>query len=84
MPGPGYTADRCLIPRALGPTGPSLGAPSGVRVVAQARWARGYPPISMEECWQACINGIGECPPECAYVPWPTFPPPPPRYLLRR
>jgi hypothetical protein len=36
-------------------------------------------PISMEECWQLCINSPGDCPAECANVPWPTIPPQPRR-----
>jgi hypothetical protein len=77
---PGFTANRSVGAESVRRSNQTAGAPPE-GVVAQVSWSRGYPPISMEECWQACINGIGECPPECAAVPWPTIPPPPLRYL---
>jgi hypothetical protein len=81
MPVPGYTADLSLTTRGHASNRRARTPSAGV--VAQARWRGGPYRISMEECWQACINGVGDCPPECADVPWPTIPPPPPRYLSR-
>lgn len=76
---PGFSAKRSLDHGCVLPA--HVEAAPAPKVVAQMRWRGGGRRISMEQCWQACINGIGECPPECAAVPWPTIPPPAPRYL---
>lgn len=80
---PGFTAERSLEnPTVVYRTTGVLDGSGGLNQVLPQQY-----PVDMEECWQRCLLPPYICPKECAYVPWPTYPPPPRRHLksmLRR